>query len=118
MGLLSVSFGDPAESVTVRARSRSNPEIVSEDMVVPLIDESTEHGPAFPARSPRKAWSCLKNDNEALPLKPETTVALLGIGQAELRQGRQRFWRRGVPVCPHHPRGIAGQGGKQQDPPL
>ena len=29
----------------------------------------------------------LKNDNEALPLKPETTVALLGIGQANYVKG-------------------------------
>ena len=85
-GLLSVSFGDPAESVTVRARSRSNPEIVSEDMVVPLIDESTEHG-RLSREIAEEGVVLLKNDNEALPLKPETTVALLGIGQANYVKG-------------------------------
>ena len=85
-GLLSISFGDPADTVTVRARSRSNPEIVSEPVVVPLIDESTEHG-RLSREIAEEGVVLLKNDNGALPLTEETNVALLGIGQASYVKG-------------------------------
>ncbi|WP_195985616.1 carbohydrate-binding protein [Clostridium sp. D33t1_170424_F3] len=85
-GLLSVSFGDPAAFVTVRARSRSNPEVVSAPVTIPLIDESTEHG-RLSREIAEEGMVLLKNENGALPLRAETNVALLGIGQASYVKG-------------------------------
>lgn len=85
-GLLTVPFDEEADTLTITAKSRSHPNVVSAPITVTLIDETNDHT-RIALEAAREGIVLVQNNNKALPLKNTDNVAVLGLGQMSYIKG-------------------------------
>ncbi len=85
-GFLTVPYDETANTLTLTAKSRSHPNVVSLPVTITLTDETNDHT-RLALETAREGVVLVQNNNNVLPLKNTDNVAVLGLGQVSYVKG-------------------------------